>query len=633
VSFAEFAFLAAGLVLGAAGGVATAARFRGARRRPEVRVTITPGAVPRRRATTLAGDPFAAGSAAPALGGPGDLAIAAVLAPMSRGSEQPPGAARGDFRVETDRTSVRNGQFERVAVPIVSEPDPLLASLCASPQPGAAGLPDLEARSFRIEAASEASVLVAAGAASGGADSAGAAWAGGPRAMAGAESRSAAGLGQGWARIVQSQAPAPSRDPAGSSPVDGATRPGPVGPVIEGGDQDAQCRDLEREADEQCRLAAAARDRVEQLAAELVAAEAQRDRQAEASRAAEAALDPGRFRAAREAARATFQAARARSTSAADLEEAAGAWLAQVELLNGEEAAAQGSVERLRAGAEIASATAEHLAAELETARSAAEAGDVACVYARRRAAECAGAVAEGSVDDTAGADLASDADDRDEELAPTEASEGRLPAVPAAGSRPVVLLARGEATGPRPAIERVLSGEHEVLDEIVARIADDDDGRRHWTERLTALLEAILLAAVDSAAVEVPADHPFWSSFTAEQSREILTALASLGHHFDGLGGWLDDRAPDQRDLSLAVAHAGLDPMRLRRWPTGAESAELLRDAVILGADYVAAVAPRLSVQELTAVLGREGQALGDVWAEWERVRPALAATAETTS
>jgi hypothetical protein len=183
-------------------------------------------------------------------------------------------------------------------------------------------------------------------------------------------------------------------------------------------------------------------------------------------------------------------------------------------------------------------------------------------------------------------------------------------------------------ATEATPAVERVLAGEHEVLDQIVARIAADDAGRSHWTDRLTSLLETVLLHAVDAAAIDVPPDHAFWGAFEPEQSREILAALASLGHHFDGLGGWLDDRAPDQRDLALAVAHAGLDPMRVRRWPTNAESAELLRDAVILGADYLAAVAPALTVEELRAALGRESQAFEDIWAEWDRLRPALVAT-----
>jgi hypothetical protein len=67
---------------------------------------------------------------------------------------------------------------------------------------------------------------------------------------------------------------------------------------------------------------------------------------------------------------------------------------------------------------------------------------------------------------------------------------------------------------------------------------------------------------------------------------------------------------------------------MRIRRWPTSAESADLLRDAVILGGEYLAAVAPGLTSEEVSAVLGREGRGLDDVWAEWDRIRPALVST-----
>jgi hypothetical protein len=162
----------------------------------------------------------------------------------------------------------------------------------------------------------------------------------------------------------------------------------------------------------------------------------------------------------------------------------------------------------------------------------------------------------------------------------------------------------------------------------VAAGLADDEPGRRGLEERLARLLEAILERAIDAAAIDVPAGHAFWGSFTPEQSRDILAALAAIGHRFDGLGGWVDERAPDQRDLSLAIAHAGLDPMRIRRWPTAAESAGLLRDAVILGSAYLAAVAPDLDQEELAAILGSDADELADLWPDWDRVRARLLAT-----
>jgi hypothetical protein len=192
-----------------------------------------------------------------------------------------------------------------------------------------------------------------------------------------------------------------------------------------------------------------------------------------------------------------------------------------------------------------------------------------------------------------------------------------------------VGLAARDNGDARRTTIERILGGERSVLADVVGRLADDDAGRRHWEERLRVLFETILERAIDAAAIAVPPDHPFWSSFTPEQSREVVSALAALGHHFDGLGGWRDGRIPDQRDLSLAVAHAGLDPMRVRQWPVASEAAGLLRDAVILGGQYVEAVAPTLTEDELRAILGKDAEQLKDVWAAWDRIRPLLLATA----
>ena len=176
-------------------------------------------------------------------------------------------------------------------------------------------------------------------------------------------------------------------------------------------------------------------------------------------------------------------------------------------------------------------------------------------------------------------------------------------------------------------AIRRILGGDLDALTRVAAQLGSDPAARHAWELRLTSLLEAILVRAVDAAAIAVPREQPFWNLFTTEQSRDIVAALSSLGYRFDGLGGWLDNRVPAQRELSMAVAHAGLEPMRVRRWPAGAEVAELLRDAHVLGGDYIAAIAPGLTVRELRLILGRDADALADVWEAWDRVRPLLLA------
>ncbi|HTC85121.1 MAG TPA: hypothetical protein VK656_00350, partial [Candidatus Acidoferrum sp.] len=68
----EFAFLALGLILGVPAGAALLIAFRA---RPpakrEVRLTVTPDSVPRRRSATLATDPFGRDDGS-ARGGPAD---------------------------------------------------------------------------------------------------------------------------------------------------------------------------------------------------------------------------------------------------------------------------------------------------------------------------------------------------------------------------------------------------------------------------------------------------------------------------------------------------------------------------------------------------------------------------------
>jgi hypothetical protein len=103
------------------------------------------------------------------------------------------------------------------------------------------------------------------------------------------------------------------------------------------------------------------------------------------------------------------------------------------------------------------------------------------------------------------------------------------------------------------------------------------------------------------------------------------VSALSSLGYRFDGLGGWTDDRTPGQRDLSLAVGYAGLDPMRIRHWPSEAETLELMRDVSVAADEFLAETAGGLTLGELVDALGRRADDLTDLWNEWGRVRPLL--------
>jgi hypothetical protein len=401
------------------------------------------------------------------------------------------------------------------------------------------------------------------------------------------------------------------------------------------------------------------------LTDELKTARAQADQRLVDLRAAETAADSRAFRDERERARAQFQGLREGATSARDISSAADAWLAEVDRINALAAAAEARLERARASFEAASAAVEHLTAETDAARQAAHGAEEACAEARRRALDCAEATEGSEAGDAPGAVVGAEPGatgggqpgESETPGGPTAPGSRRSrsgaagaparppsgpatppalgppaeasPIVPRALRPPQLKIRLGNEDQPRTLVERMLAGEPGTLRTVAARLGDDQATRQAWEDRLTRLLDSILQHAVEAAALDVSGDHPFWSTFSAEQSRDIIAALAALGHRYDGTGGWVDDRTPNQRDVALAVAQAGIDPMRVRHWPTLAESASLLADAVILGGDYLFSVAPDLGEEDLREALARDEQTLADVWADWPRLQPQLLATA----
>jgi hypothetical protein len=137
--------------------------------------------------------------------------------------------------------------------------------------------------------------------------------------------------------------------------------------------------------------------------------------------------------------------------------------------------------------------------------------------------------------------------------------------------------------------------------------------------------VEALIARSIEASAFDFPIDHPFWGAFNQAQNRDIAAGLSSLGFRFDGFGDWVEEHQPSQRDLSLAVGYAGLDPMRIRRWPTEAETRELLRDVRVAADEYIAGAAGGLTLGELLTLLGRRADGLAELWNDWGTVRPIL--------
>jgi hypothetical protein len=182
-----------------------------------------------------------------------------------------------------------------------------------------------------------------------------------------------------------------------------------------------------------------------------------------------------------------------------------------------------------------------------------------------------------------------------------------------------------GEGEGV-PAFIRMLHGDHRAMLAVVDRLAGEDgDARRAWQNDLTALVEATVARTIDLGVLEFPLGNAFWDGFTIEQCREIAGALAARGYAFDGQGGWADAIAPGYRELTVAVADAGLDPRRIRAWPNSSEIASLYHGARIAPEELLQQRAPELDARDLRQFLGSRADALVRAWDAWDRVRPLL--------
>jgi hypothetical protein len=371
--------------------------------------------------------------------------------------------------------------------------------------------------------------------------------------------------------------------------------------------EDGPCAEVRRIAAERCELATRAREQAGAAEASLRAAQRAYDQHEQRSDAAQTSADPRAIRQAKDAAQDRFRTARAAADTNDALESAARTWLSEVNDINAAAREASSALARERAAAQQLAMDLERRALEADAARIAAETAEAACLEAREAVATCDEELARGEQPapvHTPGSPFPPHATDPDPDV---------LPAALAGGAR-------------APRIFRLLRGDRAAMGEMVAALAGDDaDERRRWQLAIAGLIDAIVADAIEAATLEFPDDHTFWGPFTVGQDRDIVRALASLGYRFDGLGGWQDGRAPSQRDLSLALGYAGLDPMRTRHWPNEAETAALFSEVTVAADEHLAGAAGDLTLGELVSMLGRRADGLAELWNHWGRIRPLL--------
>jgi hypothetical protein len=607
VTGSEFVFLALGLILGVAAGAALIESIRARPRAREVRLTVAPDAVPRRRAATLANDAFTDSAALmePAHGGPADRrglstdgtsssdgrtpvlgsSPGTVAEPVFRLTE-PAAASSGPLLPGAPRRAVVAAQ----ALPISSGIDPMLSALRASAAASAEAAMQAIAAPLAVAVKAEPRVDAAVTPTA--------------KRTVPAESPPTGSAGPSTSRgrgKTSRQMTAPSPPPAA-----------PTAPSARGEAPGGPCGDARRLADERCELASRARAQATEAEEAHRAAQRAYDDHEQTMAAASAAADARGVREAKDQAQARFRAARAGARSADDIETAAREWLHEINRINAETGDASAAVQRARAASPAMAVRLERTGLEAEGARVAAEQAEAACVAARQTLADCEEQATAGTPSS------APTARDYDHDRGRDRGIEGD-----GSGSDSLVAALRAGAS---PRIVRLLRGDRSAMQEVVdALAAGDPNERRRWQLAMADFVDAILADAITASALEFPTDHAFWGPFDRAQGREITAALSSLGYRFDGLGGWVDDRQPSQRDLSLALGYAGLDPMRMRHWPSEAEMATLYEEVEVAAAEHLASRAGGLTLGELVTMLGRRADALAEIWNAWGRIRPVL--------
>jgi hypothetical protein len=665
----DLGFLALGGILGLLVGAALIAVLRTRPPAPrQIRLTVTPGSVPIRPSrTTLDGDPFAPEPRWVAIGersdprrlGP-EIAAATAIAPAGRnGTLVRSGAPHDSAATGLEAPSVTHddppaGSTESIGIPIGSGPDPVLAAIAASgrhaatrggdrdevvvvvERPGAPGPIETTEDGLGmaiLEAAISARRAGATAAASGTAASA--------RASATRATESdVAGSVAVMTRPEQTgttnghRADARSRGVSvtGSSGDPGAGRPTGDGQASSAAPD--QCAEARTTVDERCALAERMRVTAAHAAELLREAQGTYDTHIAQAAAAEAIADSRAQRAAKDGAQNRFRTERARAGSRDAVEQAARDWLQEINRINAAAREASATLAKEREGAAALLAALERLTIEADAARLQAEGAGESCTLARKALADCEELVREaaraasrkssggrpGGADETGGG-----APSRAPARATRSGSRPGAAPAPAPVEEEGALAAAVHAGG-NPAVLSLLIGNRSVLQRLVWELAGEDPvNQRRWQIQLADLIDAIVSRAIEACAFIFPEEHPFWEPFNRRQGRDIALALSSLGFRFDGLGGFADDRVPAQRDLALALGYAGLDPMRVRRWPAEGEFEDLYRDVTVAADEYILGAAPGLTLGELVGILGRRADPLTEVWNTWAQIRPIL--------
>jgi hypothetical protein len=329
-----------------------------------------------------------------------------------------------------------------------------------------------------------------------------------------------------------------------------------------------------------------------------------------------ATLDQRRLAEHKDEARRSYRLALSTAKGPPERQLAATTWLRRIDDLNRSSRGAIGLVLMLRAQCETLDQALRDASMVSSAQRVRTESAEASCVQARRDLAEQDRWAAEQAASvvipvNWAGTGVSlRGSDQSNQALTFADGSSDGSPALDADAL----------------AIERVLAGDAAVTRELARQMADlTGSHSSRCLLLLQVLSEAIVSSAIEHGHLRFDRTNPLWANMSADEARSVTKALRDLGFRYDVGDGWYGERAPQSRDLALALAYAGIETHAMRRLLTNEELARLPETISVAPLEHLAAMAPDLGLDDVHQLAGGSAQELADLWDHWADVRALL--------
>ncbi len=327
--------------------------------------------------------------------------------------------------------------------------------------------------------------------------------------------------------------------------------------------------------------------------------------------AALAMLDERRLAEHKDEARRSYRMALAAARDAGERQQAAAAWLRRIDDLNRSSRGALGEVLLLRARCETLDQEVRDASMESNIQRVRTEAAEAACTEARKLLAETDRWAAD--ADPAIGMPLAGS--DHMAEAGTDDSQAGAM-------------VAGGADADRELAIELLLTGDAAATRQLARQMADlTGQQPSRCLLLLQGLAETIVHAAIDHGHLRFDRAHPLWAQLSVIEARALISALRDHGFRYDPSDGWYGQRAPQARDLAVALKYAGMDAHVLRQLSTTEDLLDLPESISVAAFEHLAEMAPDLGLHDVHRVAGRNAQELADLWDHWADVRALLLA------